>query len=57
MPTRKRLYNNLLGNLDCNTDIHDTGNLQKHIQAQPLPPKTKADIFISALLYGALERI
>ena len=57
MPTRKRLYNNLLGNPGCNTDIHDIGNPQKHNQAQPLPPKTKADILISALLYGALERI
>ena len=56
MPTRKRLYNNLLEALTTTYDSKDINTLT-NTAAQSQPLKTKADIFISALLYGALERI
>ncbi|MHC8397209.1 hypothetical protein ACYZT8_26755 [Pseudomonas sp. LB3P93] len=56
MPTRKRHYNNLLGSPDFNTKTTRTITQQKQ-QDATATIKTKADIFISALLYGALERI
>ena len=56
MPARKRHYNNLLKDPLHDTSTDGTTAL-KHNETQPEPLKTKADIFISALLYGALERI
>ena len=57
MPARKRHYNNLLSSFDFSTKTTRSITLQKKQQGATATIKTKADIFISALLYGALERI
>ena len=61
MPARKRHYNNLLDNPALNTGRMTTllskNPPRKGAVQTKQAIKTKADIFISALLYGALERI
>ncbi|WP_157214369.1 hypothetical protein [Pseudomonas sp. GM60] len=57
MPTRKRHYNTLLDSLDLKAKATRATSQQKKQQGLIATLKTKADIFISALLYGALERI
>ncbi|CAI8851965.1 hypothetical protein [Pseudomonas sp. IT-P294] len=57
MPARKRHYNNLLSSFDFSTKTTRSIALKKKQQDATATIKTKADIFISALLYGALERI